>query len=212
MLKYLLTFLACAGAIAPLNAKEDLFDVEADCFLHRGFWLPEEAVITGNETLFRGFCDAVQLDFEFFKKTVIDPKFISTPEEIKAIGQQNPHLIREYTQKERDALFVYLNGYNALLVQYAEDLKAAIETQECNHFYFERFKACAVSTLMGIITGSWKSAVISFLGVEIMNYMMDYGAELPFLRDYKKQTDWQFCFAQRIERAYACQVMNLRRV
>lgn len=209
ILKYTLVMLVLFGASAhafysPRQEAEDFEDIL------RGFWMSEEMVINGNSQLFSNFCIMVSLDFEDFKKTILDKKNLPSPEKIKCIWESNPSALREYTQKERDAIFVYLNGYKALLTQYAEELKDQIERQECNISYFNKFKSIAVGLLVKIASGSWKGAIISALCNEVANFCVEYGTDLPFLHEYKRSTDWQFLFYSRIEVAETCQIMNLR--
>ena len=197
--------LSCGSLAANESEQEQYFES-----ISKGFWQSEESVINSNKTLFTNFCAMSGISFERFRQLILSNGMINPKEKIAAMQANTPHLLREYTEEERTALFVYLNGYTALLMQYAEQLKETIEKQECNHFYFEKFRSVMVGLLTSVLTRTWQGFVAGAVLHEVMTYFVACVTDLPFLADYKANADWQFLFEQRILAAETCQVMNLR--
>lgn len=204
------TLLACSPFF--LNAYQEIGNEREEFFeaIEKGQWLSENAVLKMNDKTFKNFCEMCGMSYLQFLDIILDKNLMWEENKMRKYAQKYPERIREYTEEERTAIFVYLCGYRAILMQYAEEMKEIMEKHEAASDSWDYYKQKIQNILSSLLAGNGiKGTLIQNL-IQITQELVWDNMEDLVVKDLHQKADWEFLFFKRIEKAEACQLMNIR--
>ena len=171
------------------------------------FWESNKSVIHGNRELFENYCQITGISYIDFLDVINDQNNRCSPSTIEYLGKHKKcMLLRNYTQLERDGLFVYLNGYTSLLMQATEEIQDIIESKDDGTDHYSILKSALNAVLTQMITGNIKASVVVGMTTLLANYTSEY--TLKWF--YPRSMDELQLYAARIEKVEWNLATNLR--
>ena len=206
----ILIFLAClmGGCLQASDYDKEIASEQG--IIEKAYWMSEEGVLKNHETTFRNFCKMCSMDFDRYKEIILSDGILPFKEQVEEYFYMKPSALRPYTEEERTAIFIYLNGYKAAIMQYAEEMQEVLENHELQYENFEHFRSLVTGFVVQIITGNWKAALFSTLASEVTDYFSWKAVSWSPYATFRRKADWMELYYARIEKAETCQLMNLR--